>query len=176
MQTAVEWLFDKLKKSDRRIWDDLLEKAKEIEKKQIIDAWEHYRTGSGKRYYNDVYGIGNILSPTYSGENPFIPIQTEIYVSKGIDKTDLKKLITEIMEEDAKDELYDKPFVVCEDCGMEECKCYQTEISDEEYYKDVFYQKQVMNPYPTGDQSYTAYEKGFMDFAKWYREQLKLRQ
>ena len=51
----------------------------------------------------------------------------------------------------------------------------QTEISDEEYYKDVFYQKQVMNPYPTGDQSYTAYEKGFMDFAKWYREQLRQR-
>lgn len=47
------------------------------------------------------------------------------------------------------------------------------EISDEEYYKNVFYQKQVMNPYSTGEQSYTAYEKGFMDFAKWYREQFK---
>ena len=47
------------------------------------------------------------------------------------------------------------------------------EISDEEYYKDVFYQKQVMNPYSTGEQSYTDYEKGFMDCAKWYREQLK---
>ena len=48
----------------------------------------------------------------------------------------------------------------------------EQEISDEE----IFYQKQVMNPYPTGEQSYTAYEKGFMDFAKWYREQLKSKQ
>jgi hypothetical protein len=41
----------------------------------------------------------------------------------------------------------------------------KTEISDEEYYKDVFYQKQVMNPYSTGEQSHTAYEKGFIDGA-----------
>ena len=45
----------------------------------------------------------------------------------------------------------------------------QTEISDEE----IFYQKQVMNPYPSTKHFYTAWEKGFMDCAKWYREQLK---
>ena len=45
----------------------------------------------------------------------------------------------------------------------------QTEISDEE----IFYQKQVMNPYPSTKHLYTAWEKGFMDCAKWYREQLK---
>ena len=45
----------------------------------------------------------------------------------------------------------------------------QTEISDEE----IFYQKQVMNPYPSNEHSYTAWEKGFMDCAKWYREQIK---
>ena len=45
----------------------------------------------------------------------------------------------------------------------------QTEISDEE----IFYQKQVMNPYPSTKHVYTAWEKGFMECAKWYREQLK---
>jgi hypothetical protein len=38
--------------------------------------------------------------------------------------------------------------------------------SDKEIMKEVFYQKQVMNPYPTGEHSYTAYEKGFMDCAE----------
>ena len=48
----------------------------------------------------------------------------------------------------------------------------QTEISDEE----IFYQKQVMNPYPSTKHLYTAWEKGFMECAKWYREQLKIKQ
>ena len=43
------------------------------------------------------------------------------------------------------------------------------EISDEE----IFYQKQVMNPYPSTKHFYTAWEKGFMECAKWYKEQLK---
>jgi hypothetical protein len=29
--------------------------------------------------------------------------------------------------------------------------------------KELFYQKQVMNPYPTESQSYTAYKKGFIE-------------
>ena len=37
--------------------------------------------------------------------------------------------------------------------------------SDEEIVKELFYQKQVMNPYPTIEYAYTAYEKGFMDCA-----------
>ena len=48
----------------------------------------------------------------------------------------------------------------------------QTEISDEE----IFYQKQVMNPYPSTKHLYTAWEKGFMECAKWYGEQLKIKQ
>ena len=38
--------------------------------------------------------------------------------------------------------------------------------SDEEIEKKLFYQKQVMNPYPTEEYAYTAYEKGFMDCAE----------
>ena len=37
--------------------------------------------------------------------------------------------------------------------------------TDEEIVKELFYQKQVMNPYPTIEYAYTAYEKGFMDCA-----------
>ena len=44
--------------------------------------------------------------------------------------------------------------------------------SDEEIEKDLFYQKQVMNPYSTEAYAYTAYEKGFMDCAKWMKEQI----
>ena len=32
--------------------------------------------------------------------------------------------------------------------------------------EDVFYQKQVMNPYPNEEYAYTAYEKGFMEGTK----------
>jgi hypothetical protein len=38
--------------------------------------------------------------------------------------------------------------------------------TDEEIEKELFYQKQVMNPYPTEEYAYTAYEKGFMEGAK----------
>jgi hypothetical protein len=33
--------------------------------------------------------------------------------------------------------------------------------------KELFYQKQVMNPYNTGENTYTAYEKGFIE--GWYK-------
>lgn len=45
----------------------------------------------------------------------------------------------------------------------------QKEISD----KEIFYQKQVMNPYPSTKHFHTAWEKGFMNCANWMREQLK---
>ena len=33
--------------------------------------------------------------------------------------------------------------------------------------KELFYQKQIMNPYHTGENAYTAYEKGFIE--GWYK-------
>lgn len=39
--------------------------------------------------------------------------------------------------------------------------------------KDLFYQKQVMNPYPTEGQSYASYEKGFIDGYNKAREKYK---
>lgn len=35
---------------------------------------------------------------------------------------------------------------------------------------DLYYHKQVMNPYGTGEQSYTAYEKGFIDGYNKFKE------
>jgi hypothetical protein len=45
--------------------------------------------------------------------------------------------------------------------------------SDEEIDNELFYQKQVMNPYPTEEYAYTAYEKGFMEAAKWMRDKIR---
>ena len=43
----------------------------------------------------------------------------------------------------------------------------------EDNNKDLFYQKQVMNPYPTGGQSYASYEKGFIDGYNKAKEKYK---
>ena len=45
--------------------------------------------------------------------------------------------------------------------------------TDEEIVKELFYQKQVMNPYPTIEYAYTAYEKGFMDCANLIIDKIK---
>lgn len=46
-------------------------------------------------------------------------------------------------------------------------------LEDDDSNKDLFYQKQVMNPYPTGGQSYTSYEKGFIDGYNKAKEKYK---
>ena len=38
---------------------------------------------------------------------------------------------------------------------------------------DMFYHKQVMNPYPTGSQSFTSYEKGFIEGYNKAKEKYK---
>jgi len=68
MKTAIEWLEEQLKInnyiSDNAHW--LIDVAKEIEKEQIIDAWENsYKHGAcvnedkdkyhGKQYYNEKF-------------------------------------------------------------------------------------------------------------------------
>ncbi len=45
--------------------------------------------------------------------------------------------------------------------------------SDEEIEKELFYQKQVFNPYPIEEYAYTAYEKGFMDCAQLMRDKIQ---
>jgi hypothetical protein len=63
-QTATDWLFRKLwdEPQDKFTWYALLQEAKEIEKEQIIDAWDngmksdngHF--GTNEQYYNETYG------------------------------------------------------------------------------------------------------------------------
>jgi hypothetical protein len=68
-QTAVEWLYEQLTSTwfDKTSGQHILEQAKELEKQQIIDAWENgYEHGAcvydgesiyhGSNYYNKTYG------------------------------------------------------------------------------------------------------------------------
>lgn len=61
-ETAVDYLFQKLWTfpRDKWIWQHYLEKAKEIEKEQIINAFiegEHQQgfEGEAEQYYNETY-------------------------------------------------------------------------------------------------------------------------
>jgi hypothetical protein len=64
-QTAVEWLFEKLweEPRDKFTWYSILRKAKEIEKGQIIDAYDdganerHNDPVTGEDYYNETYNV-----------------------------------------------------------------------------------------------------------------------
>ena len=61
MVTAVEWLFKQLwqEPKDKMVWYAILDKAKEMEKEQIIDA---YNSGQqippfeyAEKFYNETY-------------------------------------------------------------------------------------------------------------------------
>lgn len=63
-QTAVEWLIEQMLKPDMyKIWPTLLERAKEMEKEQIVDAFYEGmqantfdpNIGRGAMYYNETY-------------------------------------------------------------------------------------------------------------------------
>jgi hypothetical protein len=72
-QTAVEWLFKNLweEPKDKMVWYAILDKAKEMEKEQIIDSFDEgksdgYKTArewdemiiwlSAEQYYIETYG------------------------------------------------------------------------------------------------------------------------
>lgn len=52
--TAVEWLVGEIK-SGLGITTVMVELAKEMEKEQIKNAFELWRTGSGEQYYNETF-------------------------------------------------------------------------------------------------------------------------
>ena len=58
-QTAVEWYFTELWNApkDKFIWNSILEKAKEMEKKQIKEAYDAgvWEVGFNE-YYEETYG------------------------------------------------------------------------------------------------------------------------
>jgi hypothetical protein len=61
-QTSVEWLFEKLWEApkDKLTWHSILKQAKEMEKEQIIDAYDKGEFNQGcnedaEQYYNENY-------------------------------------------------------------------------------------------------------------------------
>lgn len=60
-QTAVDWLMSEMLKPDMyKIWPTLLERAKEIEKNQIINACDYFadypfENKDFEEYYNETY-------------------------------------------------------------------------------------------------------------------------
>ena len=61
--TAVEWLFQQLWETpkDKFTWYSILEQAKQMEKEQIIDAYDKGEFNQGcnedaEQYYNENYG------------------------------------------------------------------------------------------------------------------------
>ena len=65
MVTAVEWLFKQLweEPKDKMVWYAILDKAKEMEKTQIMNAYEFgvgdaydYTSEEGELFYNEIYG------------------------------------------------------------------------------------------------------------------------
>jgi hypothetical protein len=59
-QTAVEWLFMTLALTPMTEWYNVLEKAKAMEKEQVVKAWDLGRRdidypADGEQYYNETY-------------------------------------------------------------------------------------------------------------------------
>ena len=56
-QTAVEWLVDELQICATKQEMDLIKQAKEMEKEQIIEAFEYvdFNLDDGLQYYNETY-------------------------------------------------------------------------------------------------------------------------
>ena len=65
-QTAVNWLIDQISSKENqekltgREWLEVVEKAKKMEKEQIMDAWDDgkdsFSTRNAEQYYNETYG------------------------------------------------------------------------------------------------------------------------
>lgn len=61
-QTAIDWLVEKLKENGVNFWQEeieMIEEAKEMEKNQIVDAFddgfEEMPYKNGEHYYNENY-------------------------------------------------------------------------------------------------------------------------
>jgi hypothetical protein len=68
-QTAVEWMVEQVelisnnktlsKKDSVKLYDEVIQKSKAMEKEQIVDAYDKNKMGRvdyGEQYYNETYG------------------------------------------------------------------------------------------------------------------------
>ena len=185
-QTAVEWFANQLGIKN----GSMLEQAKEMEKQQIIDAnYDGQRLHSksctkqmlqdnAESYFAETYGskgsdehIGDTNKMICTDDN--CPHCAEDIAQMQDDE------INDIIKNDT------SVMLVCEDCGMETCDCgltddeiiirdlhkqltsSQTEISDEEIYKEAEHKSKIFR-------GWTEYETSAWVMAcQWYREQLK---
>ena len=69
-QSAVEWLLDSLDYNQNMLGiKEIIEKAKEMEKKQIIDAFEKgYENGACVSDEESIYHGGNYYNKTFKSE------------------------------------------------------------------------------------------------------------
>jgi hypothetical protein len=58
-QTAVEWLYEELILEGINVPKVFYDKAKEMEKEQIIKAYESLEHRRGENYYNETYENNN---------------------------------------------------------------------------------------------------------------------
>lgn len=59
-QTAVDWYYEQTVVKGKQNYYELLEQAKQIEKQQIINAFDiacEDKDRIGKEYYNETYGV-----------------------------------------------------------------------------------------------------------------------
>jgi hypothetical protein len=70
-QTAVEWLFKALweEPKDKMVWYAILDKAKEMEKEQIMDAYNNGEDRSAELYYNETYGENRGSNQSITGKD-----------------------------------------------------------------------------------------------------------
>ena len=56
-QTAVEWLVEQICGDHTSEWQEQIDQAKEMEKEQIIEAFEHidFNLDDGLHYYTETY-------------------------------------------------------------------------------------------------------------------------
>ena len=56
-QTAAEWLFEQIwiTPKDKLNWNTLLNRAKEMEKQQIVDALNYFGIEMAEQYYNETF-------------------------------------------------------------------------------------------------------------------------
>ena len=57
-QTAVDWLFKELwdRPKDKMVWYYILEQAKQMEKEQIMNAYDKVSMSTPEQYYKENYG------------------------------------------------------------------------------------------------------------------------
>lgn len=152
--TAVNWLLQELEKVNYHSTEAMIMYAKKLEKQQIIDAY--------KKGFSEGVCFGAASEYKYITSEQYY---NETYRSN---KEEQKKLITEIMNEDAKDGLYGSKGSDDHIVDTNE----MVEISDEE----IEAQALTFAKEESYGELNTDLWKGYVFGAKRIREQLKSRQ